>query len=769
MKDPQKEISNRYGCIAVFVVMAGVLVLWCAINLMTEQKDYWMQVAARFVKEDTQIPPTRGNILADGGEILASSLPEYRVYIDFQAPKERTPEKQAKAQHACDSIFLSKVDSLCDGLHRLFPDADPKQVKPHLMKGFKKRSRHWLVYRNRITYIQYLQVKQLPLFNMRGRHGGFHAEVIKSRKNPYGRLAIATIGDLYKGYADSARRGIELSFDSVLRGIPGVAHREKVRNRYMSITEKPAVDGSDIMLTLNVQMQDIVEQALTAKLNEIGAREGLCILMEVATGDIKAISSMRRQPDGSYLETAPDAVSNLYEPGSVFKPMSFLVAFDDGYIHMNDVVDVQNGVKKMYGSVMRDANWRSGGSGVVTVPQILQKSLNVGVSTLIDRYYHDNPRKFVEGIYRIGVAEDLKIPLAEYRKPRIRMPKEDGSNWSHTALPWMSIGYETQVPPITTVNFYNGIANNGKLLRPRLVKAILRDGQVIKEFPVEVLREHMASPEAVKNIQDCLESVVSVGLGKKARSKYFLPAGKTGTAQIWAGGRFCAEYLISFAGYFPSRNPKYSCIVCFRKGAPAAGGTMCAPVFREVAEKVMAMRHTSDLTPLKDTCHVSNPQLSDGNLGATVRVLDDLGLAYHADGQVHSENMVWGNAVNQDNHLSLNPFGDLPDNQMPDVSGYGARDALFLLESMGLRVNMQGYGYVVSQSRKPGEAFERGESVDLVLQLPSCKKHRRRRHVPVHHEAVRPDSSKVKAEAAPQKEEKKKARKEEKSTERKKR
>lgn len=741
MKDPQKEMSNRYGCIAIFVVLAGVMVLWGALRLMTEEKEYWMKVAARFVKHDTRIPPTRGNILADGGEILASSLPEYKVFIDFQAPKERTPERQARGQHRCDSIFLSKVDSVCDGMHRLFPEVNPVTLKSHLMKGFKKRSRHWPLYHRRITYIQYLQVKQLPLFNIRGSHGGFHAEVIKSRKNPYGRLAIATIGDLYKGYADSARRGIELSFDSVLRGVPGVAHREKVRDRYMSIVEKPAVDGCDVMLTLNVQMQDIVEKALTDKLKEINAREGLCILMEVATGDIKAISSMRRREDGSYAELAPDAVSNLYEPGSVFKPMSFLVAFDDGYIHMNDIVDVQNGIKKMYGRTMRDANWRSGGSGVVTVPQILQKSLNVGVSTLIDRYYHENPRKFVEGIYRIGVAEDLKIPLAEYRKPRIRMPKADGSNWSHTALPWMSIGYESQVPPITTVNFYNGIANNGKLLRPRLVKAILRNGEVVREFPVEVLREQMASPDAVKNIQDCLESVVSVGLGKRARSRYFLSAGKTGTAQIWAGGRFCSEYLISFAGYFPSRNPRYSCIVCIRKGAPAAGGTMCAPVFREVAEKVMAMRHTTDLTPLKDTLHAALPELGNGNVGAAAYVLNRLGIDYQSNGTIDPNRIVWGEATDAGNRLNLTSHGSQPALQMPDVTGYGARDALFLLESMGLRVQLSGSGYVIRQSREAGTAFERGESVELILSRPFCKKHER-------HGSSRPPAVKIAPDTA---------------------
>ena len=351
-------------------------------------------------------------------------------------------------------------------------------------------------------------------------------------------------------------------------------------------------------------MQDICEKALSDKLTEIDANSGVCILMEVGTGDIKAMTSLRRMADGSYQEINADAVKNLYEPGSVFKPMSFLVGMDDGYIHMTDIVDVGCGIKEMYGRKMRDANWRSGGSGVVTVPQILQKSLNVGVSTLIDRAYHDNPRKFVEGIYRIGVAEDLKIPIPGYAKPRIRMPKADGSNWSKTALPWMSIGYETQIPPITTVNFYNGIANNGKLLRPRLVKAILHNGEVVKEYPVVVLREHMAKAEAVKNIQDCLESVVSVGLGKKAGSPYFHVSGKTGTAQVWTKNGFASQYLVSFAGYFPSEKPLYSCIVCIQKGAPASGGGMCAPVFKRVAETVIhfARQHrgrTTHLGPLQ--------------------------------------------------------------------------------------------------------------------------------------------------------------------------
>ena len=592
MNFPVKQVTKRYAVIGSVLVLAGLSILGKAIYIMTVEKNFWEQVNDRFIKESEEVIPTRGNILADDGEVLAASLPEYKLYMDFMS-WEKDPKRRAKEQFNRDSLLHAKMDSICTGVHRILPDINPAEFKELLLKGREKESHHWLLYKKRVSYITYRQLKQLPLFKMSANVGGFHTEEFKMRKNPFGHLAARTIGDLYKTDG-KPRTGLELSFDSILHGEKGSAHRQKVLNRYLTIIDKPAVDGYDVMTTLNVGMQDICEKALSDKLTEIDANSGVCILMEVGTGDIKAMTSLRRMADGSYQEINADAVKNLYEPGSVFKPMSFLVGMDDGYIHMTDIVDVGCGIKEMYGRKMRDANWRSGGSGVVTVPQILQKSLNVGVSTLIDRAYHDNPRKFVEGIYRIGVAEDLKIPIPGYAKPRIRMPKADGSNWSKTALPWMSIGYETQIPPITTVNFYNGIANNGKLLRPRLVKAILHNGEVVKEYPVVVLREHMAKAEAVKNIQDCLESVVSVGLGKKAGSPYFHVSGKTGTAQVWTKSGFASQYLVSFAGYFPSEKPLYSCIVCIQKGAPASGGGMCAPVFKRVAETVMAQRRSDD-------------------------------------------------------------------------------------------------------------------------------------------------------------------------------
>lgn len=716
MNFPVKRVTKRYAVIGSVLVLAGLSILGKAIYIMTVEKNFWEQVNDRFIKENEEVIPTRGNILADDGEVLAASLPEYKLYMDFMS-WEKDPKRRAKEQFNRDSLLHAKMDSICTGVHRILPDINPAEFKELLLKGREKESHHWLLYKKRVSYITYRQLKQLPLFKMSANVGGFHTEEFKMRKNPFGHLAARTIGDLYKTDG-KPRTGLELSFDSILRGEKGSAHRQKVLNRYLTIIDKPAIDGYDVMTTLNVGMQDICEKALSDKLTEIDANSGVCILMEVGTGDIKAMTSLRRMADGSYQEINADAVKNLYEPGSVFKPMSFLVGMDDGYIHMTDIVDVGCGIKEMYGRKMRDANWRSGGSGVVTVPQILQKSLNVGVSTLIDRAYHDNPRKFVEGIYRIGVAEDLKIPIPGYAKPRIRMPKADGSNWSKTALPWMSIGYETQIPPITTVNFYNGIANNGKLLRPRLVKAILHNGEVVKEYPVVVLREHMAKAEAVKNIQDCLESVVSVGLGKKAGSPYFHVSGKTGTAQVWTKSGFASQYLVSFAGYFPSEKPLYSCIVCIQKGAPASGGGMCAPVFKRVAETVMAQRRSDDYTAARDSNNCLNPVVSAGSLTAAQSVLEQLGIKFTSPVNTEDAPLTWGHCNTTSQGLIMNVVEEVKGNIVPDVRGYGLRDALFRLEKLGLKVKVRGIGRVTQQNMQPGYHFKRGQQIEIILGDP---------------------------------------------------
>ncbi len=719
MNFPGKKIMPRFFVVTVIMGLVGLTIIGRALYIILVDYDYWMAVSDRFVKTGRPIEPTRGNILSADGQILAASIPEYRMFMDFMS-WEQNEKRREKDQKKRDSLLNHYIDSVSIGMHRIFPDIDPAEFKQHLKRGREKKSHYWPIYNKRVSYIQYREAKKLPFFNLSpGRGGGFHATEYKKRKNPYGKLAIRTIGDLY-GEKDSARCGLELAFDSVLRGKPGVSRRQKVLNRFLSFVEKPAEDGCDLVTTLDVGMQDFCEKTLRDQLSHIKANSGVCILMEVATGDIKAITSLTRVADGSYHEIQANAVSNLYEPGSVFKPMSFLVALDDGVITLNDQVDTGHGIVMMNGRQMKDHNWGRGGYGVLTVPEIIGCSSNIGVSTLIEKHYKDHPEKFVDGIHRLGVAEDLKLPIPGYPKPRIRRPKADGSNWSKTALPWMSIGYETQIPPISTLTFYNGIANNGVLLRPRFVTAIQRNGEVVKEFPVEVLRQQMAKPQAIKDIKTCLREVTQGkrGVGKKINSKMFNIAGKTGTAQIWTKSGFASSYLVSFVGYFPEEKPLYSCIVCIQKDGFASGGIHCGPVFKRVAETIMAQQYKLDYITARDTVNIMQPNVCSGNLTAASSVLKHLGVEFNADFDTDEATTVWGKSQTADGKIALSEGYEEDNGLMPDVRNYGLRDAVFLLEKQGLKVKIKGVGRVKRQSIAPGKEVRSGMSVLLELETP---------------------------------------------------
>ena len=712
MNFPSKKVIPRYGLVAVVLGLVCVVILGKIVNIMFVQKTFWMAVSERFVKENVEVQPVRGNIFSADGQLMASSLPEYKLYIDFISG-ERDSARYAKDQARRDSLLDVKMDSICDGLHRLFPDKSANEFRRNLQKGREKNSRHWLIYPYRVSYIKYKAVRRLPLFRLSQNKGGFHALAFNQRKNPFGSLASRTLGDLYAG-KDSARCGLELAFDSILRGKPGITRRQKVMNRYLNIGGIPPQDGCDLETTIDVEMQDIAENALVEAISKLEARVGVAIVMEVATGDVKAIVNMTRCADGKYREIRNDAVSNLLEPGSVFKPVSFMVAFNDGYIHMNDNVDTGFGTWDMYGRTMYDHNWRRGGYGMLTVPECLEYSSNVGVSRLIDKYYHDNPQKFVEGIYKTGIHDDLHIPIPGYARPRIRMPKKDGSNWSKTALPWMSIGYETQVPPISTLAFYNGVANNGRMMRPRFVKSIKKDGEIIETFDPVVVREQMCSKDALQNLQTCLEWVVSKGLGKKAGSPNFRVSGKTGTAQLWTASGFSSRYLISFVGYFPSEKPLYSCIVCMQKGIPASGGGMCGPVFRQIAENIMARHLQPSFSEQRDTVGMPLPYVKCGNVKAAKSVLQTLGIPYRWLG---TESGQWGEVVTDRKEITLKQNKTAKIHGIPDVRGMGVRDAVYRLESMGLRVRLHGQGKVVKMSPEAGSLYNTGQTVHLTLSI----------------------------------------------------
>ena len=508
-KFDNNKVMPRYMAIALVLTLVGVAVIGKAFYIMTAQKQYWTEVAGRLKRDSVIVKPNRGNILSSDGQLMATSIPEYKIYMDFQA-----------SGFEDDSLWLDKLDSVCEGLHHIFPTRTAEEFKTILEKGRHKMvydkktgqqkmgSRWCNIWPKRIDYNTYMAVKQLPFFNMSKNKSGFTEEVFNSRNRPFGSLAKRTVGGLF-GAKDSAYYGLELSYDSILRGTPGITGRRKILNKYMNIPVMMPVDGADIVTTIDVNMQDIAERALIDELKLVNGEMGVAILMEVKTGDVKAIVNMMRTGDSSdnyqYAETVNSAISYRCEPGSVFKVASFLVALDDGIVDTSYVIHTGSGVMDMHGRQMKDHNWRRGGYGDINVARTLEVSSNIGVSHVIDKFYGKEPERYVKGLYRVGIHEDLNLPLVGYLPPRIRMPQKNQrgqyENWSKTALPWMSIGYETQIAPINTVTFYNAIANNGKMMRPRFVKKIVKNGETIAEFQPEVIKERIAKPQAIKTMQ----------------------------------------------------------------------------------------------------------------------------------------------------------------------------------------------------------------------------------------------------------------------------
>ncbi len=712
-----KKIMPRYRAISLVMIILAVCVVGKSLYIMTAKRDYWMKVAERQKRDSVTVKPNRGNILSCTGQLLASSLPEFKIYMDFVALKE------AKS----DSLWDVKVDSICNGLHKIFPDKSAAEFKQHLSEGKAKMKRHWAIYNERINYNTFCEVKDLPMFKLNSNKSGFHWEEFNARQRSYGSLAGRTIGAMY-GAKDTARFGLELSYDSILRGTNGIVHRRKVRNKFLDITDTPPIDGADIVTTLDVSMQDLAERSVINELKEINGNVGVAIVMEVKTGDIKAIVNMEKCFDGQYREIHNHAVSDLLEPGSVFKPASLLVALDDGVVDTTLHVETGSGVWQMYGRDMKDHNWRKGGYGLLTFAQTLWYSSNIGVSRIIDDHYKNNPEKFVQGIHRLGLADDLKIPLVGATPARIRMPHKNShgqyDNWSKTALPWMSIGYETQVPPISTLTFYNALANNGTMMRPRFVTKVVKNGETIMEFPPEVMHEHIAKDASIKKMQTILEQVVSIGLGKKAGSPNFKVAGKTGTAQMskGAGGykSGVVNYLLSFAGYFPADNPRYSCIVCIQKsGLPASGGGMSGKVFHKISEGIMAQSLKLDVKDARDSASIFVPQVKDGNILAADYVLTHLGINAKTtwSGNSFAGKPIWGKAETIGNkYIKLEKQKQYGKGTVPDVIGLGARDAVYQMESRGIRTQIYGRGKVVKQTLIPGTLIKKGATCSITLE-----------------------------------------------------
>ena len=688
----------RYTFIVFLMALVAIAVIAKTAFVMFAERQYWKDVADRFVRENVTVPPTRGNIISADGKLMASSLPEYKIYMDFVALKDA----------GNDTTLMNHLTEICEGLHQIFPDKSAREFRRHILNGRRAKSRYYLLYPKRISYIEYKEVKKLPVFCLSRYKSGLQEQAFNQRKKPFGSLAARTLGDLYPDMTLGAKNGIELTYDSVLRGKPGVTHRQKVMNKYLNIVDKPAVDGCDVITTIDVDMQDIAEKALVDQLETLNAVSGVAVVMEVATGDVKANVNMTRAGDGHYYEMRNASVSNLMEPGSTFKTASIMVALEDGYITPDYEVDTGNGVVNMHGSFMKDWNWYRGGYGKIDVTRIMEVSSNVGVSTIIDRFYKDNPQKFVDGLKRMSIDKPLDLGFVGEASPRILGPKE--RYFAKTTLPWMSIGYETMFPPIYLLNFYNAIANNGTMVKPKFVKAIMKDGEVIKEFPTEIVNPKICSDTTLMQIRTILRKVVSEGLAKPAGSKQFNVSGKTGTAQVALAKE---GYLVSFCGYFPSEAPQYSCIVSIHiPHGPASGGLQAGSVFSRIAERIYAKHLNQDLERAKDSTSILVPDVKNGDIQAASYVLQALDINSNAVSD--ADTLVWGKAHTDSDRAELTEM-KISGKRLPNVRGMGAKDAVYLMETYGLKVRLAGVGKVVSQSIAAGSYVRKGQTIKLTL------------------------------------------------------
>ncbi len=697
MSSTHQSILVRFAIVYLVMVVLFLLAIYKIVIIQVVEKDKWMAVAERLDRPDKEVPANRGNIYSHDGKLMASTIPYYYLYMDTRV----------EALHMKNGeLFKENIDSLALCLSRKFGDRSVGEYRRYITHGYQTGKGNLLLYPKKITYSELKEIKKFPLFRLgRNKSGLIEREYVK-RIKPFGSLASRTIGNIYGEGDKGGQFGLELAYDSLLRGKPGLAKCELLGSRWVYVPVVEPQDGFDVTTTLDIEMQDIAERALVDKLVEIDAASGCVLLMDVVSGEVKACVNMSRVAPGEYREIVNMAVGDMSEPGSTFKTMSLMVLLEKGLVKPTDSIDTGNGKWPMYNRIMTDHNHKTGGYGVLTVKEVLANSSNIGVSRLVDRYFAHNPSEYVDQLYKMGVGKPMNIEIPGAGRPKIRHPKDKHVNWYKTALPWMSIGYEVQMPPIYTLAFYNAIANNGKYIRPYFVKSISQNGRILETFDTETINSSICSSSTLSDIRMMLQAVVEEGTGKSVHSDYVSIAGKTGTAQLQYGKGQPVTHQVSFCGYFPADKPMYSAIVVIRQprnGYPS-GGLMSGGVFKTIAERVYAQSVQAHVV---DTVAPGLPPAKAGKTVALSEVLDELNFDYLSAGE------TWGRVQAAQNYKT-EPI-PVSDYHVPNVVGMGAKDAVYLMERVGLRVQLYGRGKVQSQSIQPGVKAMRGQTVSLVF------------------------------------------------------
>ena len=739
------------------IVMAGFTLLFVGIIIYVIRFSYSSEgaryrAAAERVQREKRVQdlPLRGSILASDERPVAVTTPVYRLGLDFLSEPLKVlyaPLPTGKTHQ--DSLERAKYyatrQELDYGLDRLAVLIDSiydlkahgltrQQLKARWRKGLEQRKRGLPVINLDVSYQQYQILMAsspfAPKIIKNKRVPSLLSKMIISTERtkriyPFGSLAYRTIGQLQpsgENNISKGKSGLELRYDYLLRGRIGSARRVYYGNSYRRIVDEPALDGADIVTNLDMDIQSIVEHSLREQLQQLEAESGTVVLMEVKTGKIVAISNLeqvKRSP-GTYSESVNMAMTNKAEPGSTFKVASMMVALDDGIVRPNDTIDVGNGLWPHEGRVVRDHNADKGGYGRISVAQTIIKSSNVGVAKIIVKGYKDKPDEYVEKIRRLGFGFNFQkeVDLQGVERASVRKRSDNPNRWYNTTLAWMSYGYETQIPPIYTLAFFNAIANGGRYMRPYFVSEIRRRDSLTQHIEPKVLKERICKPETLQAIQEMLRRVVTEGTGKKARSAYVAISGKSGTAQLsgkhgYRDSLGQVRHQVSFCAYFPSEAPRYSCIAVIRAPSPrysAGGGVMAAPIIRRIAESLVALEKPRPLdslprsaSPLAYTRHIAA-----GRTETLLQLLEQMGLPAPQLGAKAPAYIRIDSAA----RISALP---LAAQGIPDLRGMSAMDAVYLLRSRGYRVQLVGAGNVVSQSIPAGTAAARGSEV--VLQL----------------------------------------------------
>ncbi len=682
----------------------GLTILGRILYLQTVEREKWSSKEQTLTTKDFHIDPNRGNIYDSDNRLLATSIPYYEIRMDL------------KSSALTAEVFNSGVDGLAAGLANTFKDKSKEQYKRDLVSARRRGERYYLIKR-KVGHQELKELKTLPIFRLGQYKGGFIYIQDNHRVFPHQELAKRTIGYTTKDNSANVV-GIEGAYDQYLKGKAGLRIMQKLSgNVWMPINDKNEVeprDGEDIITTVNINLQDVAHEALLDQLTKHNAHHGTVILMEVKSGEVRAIVNLEKDNSGNYRELYNYAIGERSEPGSTFKLPVLMAALEDGYVKLEDSIDTGKGKVRFYDKTIKDSH--EGGYGIITVQEVLEYSSNVGVSMLIDRYYKGKEKEFINRLYSMNLNKMLNMEIKGEGSPEIKYPGDP--YWSGISLPMMAHGYEVRMTPMQILTFYNAVANDGKMVKPKLVKEIRYNGVLKASFPTEVINPSIASASTIRDAKIMLEGVVEKGTATNLKNDLFKIAGKTGTAQIanmnkGYGNYKDVQYQASFVGYFPADSPKYSCIVVVNAPSSSVyyGNLVAGPVFKEIADRVYATDlEMQDNTYYASSEKVSVPYSKNGYYNDLSSVLTRLNMESTANSALNE----WVATTSKDSIVQVTDL-NFKEELVPNVVQMGLKDAVYLLENAGLVVVVRGKGSVKSQSLAPGSRIAPGKRIILEM------------------------------------------------------